>query len=322
MQVMKIDRPGGPEQMHLEELPTPTPGPGEVRIKVAAAGVNFIDIYYRTGLYPQAMPYALGLEGAGTVEALGPGVQEFSIGDRVAWKEQVGSYATQVLTKPERLVSIPSGVAFEEAAAVMLQGMTAHYLAHDSYPLKPGDTCLVHAAAGGVGLLLCQIAKMRGARVIGTVSTEEKARLARRAGADEVILYTKEDFVAACRGLTGGEGVAVIYDGVGKETFLPGFNAIKVRGSMVLYGQSSGSVAPIDPLLLNTKGALTLTRPSLGHFTRTHQEFMARAKDLFSWIAQKKLFIEIGKTYPLAEAARAHQDLSARTTVGKLLLLP
>ena len=322
MQVVRVHEFGGPEAMRLEELPTPQPGPGEALVRVEAIGVNFIDIYHRTGLYKNALPLALGQEAAGTVEAVGPDAGDVRVGDRVAWKDQFGSYGTHTVVPVEKLVPVPDGVETRDAAAAMLQGMTAHYLTHSTYPLKEGDTCLVHAAAGGVGLLLCQMAKLRGARVIGTTSTEEKAELARGAGADEVVLYTREDFTAAARRLTGGEGVDVVYDGVGKDTFDGSLNSLRPRGYMVLFGQASGPVPPFDPQSLNAKGGLFLTRPSLGHYTRTREELLWRARDLFGWIGDGRLKLRIGGTYPLAEAARAHQDLAGRGTTGKLLLLP
>jgi NADPH:quinone reductase len=322
MRVIRVHEFGGPEVMRLEEAEPPEPGPGQAHVRVEAAGVNFIDIYHRTGLYPNALPFALGQEAAGTVEAVGPGAGEVRVGDRVAWKDQFGSYATHAVVPVEKLVPVPEGVEASDAAAAMLQGMTAHYLSHSTYPLKEGETCLIHAAAGGVGLLLCQMAKLRGARVIGTTSSEEKADLAREAGADEVILYSREDFAAAARRLTGGEGVDVVYDGVGKETFDKSLDALRMRGSMVLFGQASGPVPPLDPQVLNAKGSLFLTRPLLGHYTRTRDELLWRARDVFGWIAEGKLNIRVGQTYPLAEAAQAHRDLAGRKTTGKTLLLP
>lgn len=322
MRAVRIHEVGGPELMRLEELATPEPGPGEARVAIEAAGVNFIDIYYRTGQYPRPLPLVLGQEAAGTVEAVGPGVQDVRVGDRVAWQGQLGAYATHAVVPVELLVPIPEGVGTRDAAAVMLQGMTAHYLTHSTYPLQPGDTCLVHAAAGGVGLLLCQMAKLRGARVIGTTSTEEKAALAREAGADEVILYTREDFAPATRRLTGGEGVAVVYDGVGRATFDGSLDALRIRGYLVLFGQASGAVPPVDPQRLNAKGGLFLTRPSIVHYTRTRDELLARTRDIFGWLASGQLRLRIGRTYPLADAAQAHRDLAGRATTGKLLLTP
>ena len=321
MKRIEIEAFGGPEAMRLIERPTPSPGPGEARVRIEAPGVNYIDTYQRSGLYPRPLPAALGLEGAGTVEAAGEGAS-VRVGQRVAWKDHAGSYATHAAIPAEKLVEVPDGVSAEQAAAVMLQGMTAHYLSHSTHELRAGETCLVHAAAGGVGLLLCQLAKLRGARVLGTTSSEEKAALAKEAGADEVILYTREDFAAAARRLTGGEGVHVVYDGVGKDTFLKGLDALRVRGLMVLFGGASGPVAPLDLQVLNAKGALYVTRPALAQYTRTREEYQGRARDLFGWLAAGRLQLRIGATYPLADAARAHQDLQGRRTTGKLLLLP
>lgn len=322
MKVVRIHQHGGPEVMQLDELPTPEPGAGQVRVKVEAAGVNFIDIYQRSGAYKGALPFALGLEGAGTVEAVGPGVTEVRVGDRVAWKDVAGSYATHVLAPAGSLVVLPEQIGFQEAAAAMLQGLTAHYLSHSTYPLKPGDVCVIHAAAGGVGQLLCQMAKMRGATVIATVGNEEKARLARERGADHVIIYTQQDFEAEVKRLTDGRGVNVVYDSVGKDTFDRSLNCLAWRGYMVLFGQSSGAVPPFDPQILNAKGSLFLTRPSLGHYTATREELLQRASDVLGWIASGRLKLRIDRTYPLTEAAQAHQDLASRRTSGKLLLLP
>ena len=322
MQVVRVQEHGGPEVMELEEMPTPDPGPGEARVKVEAVGVNFIDIYQRGGLYRVPLPLALGREGAGTVEAVGPNVSEVKVGDRVAWNDSQGSYATHVLARADRLVPLPEGVGAREAAAAMLQGLTAHYLSHSTYPLKPGDTCLVHAAAGGVGLLLCQMARMRGARVVGTVSTDEKASLAREAGADETILYTQQDFLAEVRRLTGGRGVDVVYDSVGKDTFDKSLDCLAKRGYMVLFGQSSGPVAPVDPQILNAKGSLFLTRPSLIDYVNTREDLVKRAAEVLGWIVAGRLRLKIDRTYPLGEAAAAHRDLASRRTTGKLLLIP
>jgi NADPH2:quinone reductase len=308
--------------MGLEELPTPKPGDGQALVRIEAAGVNFIDVYQRTGLYKNPLPYGLGLEGAGVVEAVGSGVTTVRVGDRVAWTGIPGSYATHNVVPADKLVTLPAGVDARAGASAMLQGMTAHYLAHSTYPLKAGDTCVVHAAAGGVGLLLCQMAKRAGARVIGTVSTEEKAKLAREAGAHDVILYTRQDFEAEVKRLTGGKGVQVIYDSVGKDTFEKGFNCLATRGYMVLYGASSGPVAPLDPQALNAKGSLFLTRPSLFHYTATREDLAKRAGDVLGWIQKGELKLRIGATFPLAEAAKAHQDLEGRRTTGKVLLIP
>ena len=322
MKSVRIHAAGGPDQMRLEELPMPTPGPGQVLVKVKAAGVNFIDIYQRSGQYSVPMPYGLGLEGAGVVEALGPAVDHIAVGNRVAWNGVAGSYATHVAVPADRLVPLPESLRFEDGAAAMLQGMTAHYLACTTYPLKSGERCLVHAAAGGVGLLLCQIAKSRGAQVLGTVSTEEKAALAHESGADRAILYTQQDFEVEAKRLTGGAGVHVVYDSVGKDTFEKGLNCLRPRGMMVLFGQSSGAVPPFDAQVLNAKGSLFLTRPSLGHYVATREELLRRSGDIFGWIESGKLKLRIGGSYPLAEAPRAHEDLASRKTTGKLILIP
>jgi NADPH2:quinone reductase len=322
MKAVRVQQFGGPEAMKLEELPSPAPGPGQARVKIEAAGVNFIDIYQRSGLLKGALPLALGLEGAGTVEAVGPNVTEVKVGDRVAWTGVSGSYATHNVIAGDRLVVLPAKLSFRDGAAAMLQGMTAQYLSHTTYPLKPGDSCLVHAAAGGVGLLLCQMAKTRGARVIGTVSTEAKAKLAREAGAEEVILYTQQDFEAEVKRLTGGKGVNVVYDSVGKDTFDKSLNCLALRGYLVLYGQSSGPVPPFDAQVLNAKGSLFLTRPSLFHYTDTRQALLQRAGDVLGWIEAGKLRLRVERTYSLAEAAEAHKALAGRQTTGKILLLP
>jgi NADPH:quinone reductase len=322
MRAIRIQQFGGPEAMGLEELPTPKPGDGQALVRIEGAGVNFIDVYQRTGLYKNPLPYGLGLEGAGVVEAVGGGVTTVRVGDRVAWTGIPGSYATHNVVPADKLVTLPAGVGARAGASAMLQGMTAHYLAHSTYPLKAGDTCVVHAAAGGVGLLLCQMATRAGARVIGTVSTEEKAKLAREAGAHDVILYTRQDFEAEVKRLTGGKGVQVIYDSVGKDTFEKGFNCLAMRGYMVLYGASSGPVGPLDPQVLNAKGSLFLTRPSLFHYTASREELVKRAGDVLGWIQKGELKLRIGATFPLAEAAKAHQDLEGRRTTGKVLLIP
>lgn len=322
MKAIRVQQTGGPEVLALAEIARPEPGPGEVLVKIAAAGVNYIDTYHREGAYPIDPPFTIGVEGAGTVESVGEGVEGLAPGGRVAYAMERGSYAEYAVVPAWRLVEVPETISLETAAATMLQGMTAHYLTKGSYPVQPGDTVLVHAAAGGMGLLLVQIAKLLGARVIGTTSTREKADLARKFGADEVILYTEQDFEAETLRLTDGKGVAAIYDGVGKTTFRKGLNCLRVRGSMVLYGQASGAVEPIDPQVLNQKGSLFLTRPSLGHYTLTHEEIMQRATDLFDWIATGKLTIRIDRTFPLAEAADAHRYIEGRKTKGKLLLVP
>lgn len=320
MNAIRFQQVGGPDVLRLEQVPTPTPSTGEVLIRVEAAGINFIDVYKREGRYPVPLPATLGEEGAGVVAAVGAGVPGFTPGDRVAWAGVLGAYAEYAVVPAAKLVPLPAEVSTTIGAATMLQGMTAHYLATSTYPLKPGDRCLVHAAAGGTGLLLTQIAKRRGAYVIGTAGSEEKAALARSAGADEVIVYTKEDFVAAVRRITGGRGVDVIYDSVGKTTFLPGLDLLVPRGMMVLYGASSGAVAPMDPQLLNQKGSLFLTRPTMGHYTATREELLGRAHDLFGWIGKGQLAIRVGAEFPLAEAAAAHRALEGRQTTAKVLL--
>lgn len=322
MKAIRVDQPGGPESLRSAEVPDPKPREGEALVRVEAAGVNFIDVYHRSGAYPLAFPLIPGTEGAGTVVALGAGVTEVAVGNRVAFASASGSYADLVAVPAAKLVPVPDGVSTKQAAGVMLQGLTAHYLSTSTYTLKSDDTCLVHAAAGGVGLLLCQIAKMRGARVFGTVSTDEKARLAREAGADQTIHYTKEDFVQEVRRLTDGSGVQVVYDGVGRDTFDGSLDSLAVRGMMVLFGQASGAVAAIDPQILNKKGSLFLTRPSIGHYTRTREELLQRAGDVLSWVAERRLVVRIFRELPLAEAAEAHRLLESRRTSGKLLLIP
>jgi NADPH2:quinone reductase len=322
MRAIRIQQFGGPEAMRLEELPTPKPGDGQALVRIEAAGVNFIDVYQRTGLYKNPLPYGLGLEGAGVVEAVGGRVTTVRVGERVAWTGIPGSYATHNVVPADKLVTLPAGVDARAGASAMLQGMTAHYLAHSTYPLKRGDACLVHAAAGGVGLLLCQMAKRAGARVIGTVSTEEKAKLAREAGADDIIFYTRQDLVEEVKRLTGGKKLQVIYDSVGKDTFEKGLDCLAMRGHMVLYGASSGPVAPLDPQILNAKGSLFLTRPSLFHYTATRDELVKRAGDVLGWIQKGELKVRIGATFPLADATKAHQDLEGRRTTGKVLLIP
>ncbi len=322
MHAIRIHGNGGPEVMQYEQVALPDPGPGEVRLRVEAAGVNYIDVYHRAGGYPLALPFTPGVEAAGVIDALGPQVAGFQEGQRVAYAMQLGSYAQFALVPAEKLVPIPEAVDTNTAAAVILQGMTAHYLVHSTYPLKGGETALVHAAAGGVGLLLVQLAKERGARVIGTVSTEEKARLAREAGADEVILYEREDFEAETRRLTSGAGVEVVYDSVGQATFEKSLNCLKARGCLALYGQASGPVAPLDPQVLNTKGSLFLTRPSLGHYLATREELLWRAGDLFDAIQSGELHVRIDTTFPLGEAPAAHRYIEGRKTRGKILLIP
>jgi NADPH2:quinone reductase len=322
MKAIQIKQTGGPEVMELVELPAPQAKANEAVVKVAAAGVNFIDVYNREGRYKAALPLVLGQEGAGEVLAVGSQVSGVAVGDRVAYTMTLGSYAEYAAVPADRLVKIPAGVTEREAAAAILQGMTAEYLVYDTYPLKKGETALIHAAAGGVGLLLVQMAHNLGARVIATVSTEEKAALARAAGADEVILYTQADFEVETKRITGGKGVDVVYDSVGKTTFDKGLNVLRPRGMMALFGASSGAVAPLDPLVLTQKGSLFLTRPSLGNYIATPAELQARAGAVFGMIRDKKLKLRIEHEYPLAEAQRAHRELEARKTTGKLLLIP
>ena len=322
MRAIRVQTPGGPEVLTVGELPLRGPAPGEVLVKLDAAGVNFIDIYHRTGLYPLPLPFTPGLEGAGTVLAVGDAVTSVRVGERVAWTGVPGAYAEQALLPADRLVTLPDGLSTRQGAAMMLQGLTAHYLACTTWPLRPDDTCLVHAAAGGVGLLLCQIAKLRGARVIATVSTEEKAALARGAGADVTILYGHQDFVAETLRATDRRGVQVIYDGVGKTTFLRGFDCLAPRGMMVLYGQASGPVEAFDPQLLAQRGSLFLTRPSLFHYVARREELVARAGEVSGWILADRLHLRIEREYPLAEAAAAHRALAGRETTGKVLLIP
>jgi NADPH2:quinone reductase len=320
MRFIQADQPGGPENMRIAEKHVPSPGKGEALVRIEAAGVNFIDVYFRSGVYKADLPIVLGMEGAGEVTAVGEGVEEFSPGDRVAYAMVRGSYAEYALVPAAMLVRVPEGITSQMAAALMLQGMTAHYLTHSTFPIKTGHKVLIHAAAGGAGLLVAQMAKMLGAHVIGTVSTEQKADRARAAGCDDVILYTQEDFVAATKRLVGA--VDVVYDSVGAATFLKGFDVLRPRGTMVLFGQSSGMVAPVDPQLLHAKGSLFLTRPSLGHYVATRDELLSRANDVLQWASTGRIEVSIDRTYPLAEAARAHRDLESRATSGKLLVLP
>ena len=323
MKAIRVNENGGPEVLSYEDVEVLEPGPGQALVRLAASGVNFRDIYERTGTYPMDLPFTLGQEGAGEIEAVGEGVEEVSPGDYVAFANVMGAYAEYIVAPAERLV--PFNVTLVEArlaAAVMLQGMTAHYLTHSTFPLEEGQTALVHAAAGGVGLLLCQLAKMRGATVIGTVGTEEKAQLAKGAGADEVILYTEQDFVEETERITNGEGVDVVYDSVGKDTFDGSLDVLRPRGYMVLFGASSGPVPPLDPQILNQKGGLFLTRPALAQYTASREELLWRAQSLFSWIGQNNLDVRIGGTYELSDAEQAHRDLEGRKSTGKLILLP
>jgi NADPH2:quinone reductase len=322
MKAIQFRQVGGPEVMELVDLPVPQPKANEAVVKLAASGVNFIDVYFREGRYKAQMPSVPGQEGAGTVTEVGAEVKSVKVGDRVAWTAVLGSYAEYAAVPADRLVPIPQGVNEQQAAAAMLQGMTAHYLSHDTYPLKQGETALVHAAAGGVGLLLVQMAHNIGARVIATVSSEEKARLARGAGAHEVILYSQADFEAETKRLTGGKGVDVVYDSVGKTTFEKGLNILRPRGMMALFGGSSGPVPPFDLILLSQKGSLYVTRPTLFNYIATREELLARSSAVFGMIGTGKLQLRIAHTYPLAQAQQAHRDLEGRKTTGKLLLIP
>ncbi len=322
MKAVRVHTPGGPDALRFEEVPEPAARPGEAIVKVEAAGLNYIDVYCRTGLYKHELPFTLGFEGAGAITAVGAGVVDLKVGDRVAYTGVLGAYAQFAAVPAGRLVKLPSGVTAKQGAAAMLQGMTAHYLACATYPLKRGDSCLVHAAAGGVGLLLCQIAKMRGARVIATVSTEDKAKLAREAGADAVILYTTQDFEAEVKRLTDGKGVQVVYDGVGKTTFDKGLGCLAPRGMMVLFGQSSGPVPAFDPSILNARGSLFLTRPSLFHYVAAREELEQRAADVLGWVRDGKLALRIEREYALKDAPEAHRALEGRQTTGKVLLIP
>jgi NADPH2:quinone reductase len=322
MKAVRVHQFGGLEALKYEDLSVPEPGEGEARVKLEAIGVNFIDIYHRIGRYQGTLPLTLGQEAAGTVDAVGSNVKDVKPGDRVVYASVQGAYAEYAIVPTWRLVPVPADVDAQHAAAVMIQGMTAHYLTHSTYPLKAGDTALIHAAGGGTGQLLVQAAKRCGARVFGTASTEEKAALAREAGADEVILYTQTDFEAEVKRLTNNAGVDVVYDSVGKDTFDKSLNCIRRRGIMVLYGQSSGSVPPIDPQTLNAKGSLYLTRPFLGHYTVDRAELMGRVSDIFSWIRAGELKVRIDRTFPLTDASGAHQYLESRQSKGKILLIP
>jgi NADPH:quinone reductase len=321
MKAIQVKRTGGPEVLELADLTVPEAKGNEAVVKLTASGVNFIDVYYREGRYKAVLPFVPGQEGAGQITSVGPEVKQLKVGDRVAYTAIMGSYAEYAVVPEDRLVKIPQDVSYQQAAAAMLQGMTAHYLSHDTYPLKKGETALVHAAAGGVGLLLVQMAKNIGARVIGTVSTEEKAKLARDAGADDIILYTQSDFEIETRKLTDGHGADVVYDSVGKTTFEKGLNVLRPRGYMVLFGGSSGAVPPFDLIQLSQKGSLYVTRPTLAHYIATREDLERRSGDVFSMIAAGKLKLRIDHTYPLKDAAQAHHDLESRKTTGKLLLL-
>lgn len=322
MKAIQIQQPGGVEALQLVDIPVPRPKPNEAVVKIAAAGVNFIDIYLREGRYKAPLPFVNGQEAAGVVTEVGTEAKTVKPGDRVAYAGPLGAYAEYAAVPAERLVPVPNGVSDRDGAAAMLQGMTAHYLAYDTFPLKSGQTALVHAAAGGVGLLLVQMAHNIGAHVIGTVSTEEKAKLARDAGADEVILYTKSDFETETKRLTGGRGVDVVYDSVGKTTFEKGLNVLRPRGMMALYGGSSGAVPPFDLIQLSAKGSLFVTRPKLGDYIITREELLARAEAVLGMIAAGKLKLRLEHIYKLADAQQAHRDLEGRKTTGKLLLIP
>ena len=321
MRAIVIEEQGGPEVLRLSERPDPVPGPGEVLIDVQARGVNFIDIYQRSGLYDVPLPFVPGMEAAGVVAAVGEGVTDLSVGDRVGWAMAPGAYADRAVVKASQVVPVPEQVSAEQAAALLLQGMTAHYLVHSVYPVAEGDTVLVHAAAGGTGLLITQLAKERGARVIGTVSTEAKERIAREAGVDEVVRYTETPVAEAVRELTDGRGVAVVYDGVGRDTFDASLDSLRPRGVLALFGQSSGAVAPVDPQRLNSAGSVYLTRPSLAHFTADREELLGRARELFALVGAGRLNVRVGGRYPLEEAGRAQSELASRRTTGKLLLV-
>jgi len=322
MKAIRVHTPGGPEALTYEDVPEPTAGAGQAVVTLGACGVNYIDVYFRTGQYKAALPLTVGLEGAGTVAAVGSGVTNVRVGDRVAWTGIAGSYAQMTAAPADRLVALPDKLSFKDGAGAMLQGLTAHYLVTSTYPLKSGDVCLVHAAAGGMGLLLCQMAKMRGAMVIGTTSSEDKAALAKAAGADHVILYTKQDFAGEVKRITNGAGVHVVYDGVGASTFDKGFQCLRPRGLMALYGQASGPVPPLDLGVLNAGGSLFVTRPSLNHHIATREELQARSNDVLGWIRDGKVKLRLEHQFPLAQAADAHRALESRKTTGKILLIP
>lgn len=320
MKAIRVHGPGGPEALTWEEIPTPEPGPGTARVRVEVAGVNYIDVYHRTGQYNLSLPFIPGQEGAGVVDAVGPGVTEVQVGDRVAWANAAGSYAEYAVVPAAKLVPLPAGIGTEVGAAIMLQGMTAHYLAHSTFPLRPGHRALVHAAAGGVGLLLVQIAHRLGATVYGTVGSPEKADLVRKAGADAAILYTQADFVAEVQRLTGGQGVDVVYDSVGQATFAGSLKCLRPRGYLVLFGQASGKVAPVDPQTLAAGGSLFLTRPTLGSYLLTREELLGRCQDLFNWVQARELDVRIDSTFPLERAGDAHRRIESRASSGKILL--
>jgi NADPH:quinone reductase len=322
MKAIQIQKTGGPEALTLVDLPVPKPKANEAVVKIAAIGVNFIDVYFREGRYPSALPFVDGQEAAGTVTEVGSEVKTVKPGDRVAYTGVIGAYAEYAAVPADRLVHVPDKITDQQAAAAMLQGMTAHYLVNSTYPLKKGETALIHAAAGGVGLLLVQMARSIGARAIGTVGTEDKAKLAREAGAEEVIVYTQQDFEVETNRLTENKGVHVVYDGVGKSTFEKGLNVLRPRGYMVLFGGASGAVPPFDPIALSQKGSLFLTRPSLIHYIATRNELEQRSSDIFNMIIAGKLKLRIGHVYKLEEVQQAHRDLEGRKTTGKILLVP
>ena len=322
MKAIRIHEHGGPEVLTYEDAPDPSPTPNQAVVKIEAVGVNFIDIYFRTGLYKSDLPFTNGQEAAGVVTAVGSDVADLQVGDRVAYAGVAGSYAEYAAVPAARLVKVPDGVTTRDAGAVMLQGMTVHYLTHSTFPLKPGHTALIHAAAGGVGQILVQVAKMRGARVIGTCSTPEKAEKVRQAGADEIILYAEQDFETEVKRITDGEGVHVVYDPVGKSTWEGSLNCLRPRGMAVFFGNASGPVPAIEPLALTSRGSLFMTRPSLAHYAATREELVERASDVLSWVSSGKVKVDIGETFPLSEAAEAQTKLAARLTSGKLLLLP
>ncbi|GLZ76687.1 quinone oxidoreductase [Actinorhabdospora filicis] len=320
MKAIVVSETGGPDRLEYTDVPDPVPGPGEVLVDVKAVGVNYVDTYHREGRYPMPMPFTPGQEGAGVVAALGEGVTGFTAGQSVAWTQTLGSYAEKVAVPADRLLPVPDGLDPALVAASLLQGLTAHYLSHSTYPVQPGDVAVVHAAAGGVGQILTQLVKLRGGRVIATVSTEEKAKLAREAGADEVVGY--EGFAEKVRAFSGGAGAHVVYDGVGRTTFDEGLTALRPRGMMALYGGASGAVPPFDPIRLSKSGSLFLTRPTMEHYVADREEMLGRVGDLLGWLADGTVTVRVSATYPLAEAARAHTDLEGRRTTGKILLIP
>ena len=322
MKAVRVHTPGGPEALEYEDVAEPVAGAGQTVVKLGASGVNYIDVYFRTGQYKAALPLTVGLEGAGTVASVGSGVTDVKVGDRVAWTGVAGSYAEMTAVPADRLVKLPDGLSFKDGAAAMLQGMTAHYLVKSTHPVKKGDVCLVHAAAGGMGLLLCQMIKMLGGTVIGTVSTEEKAALAKSAGAEHAIVYTTQDFEAEVKRLTGGAGVHVVYDGVGATTFDKSLSCLRPRGLMALYGAASGPVPPLDLQVLSARGSLFVTRPSLNHHIASREELRERAADVLGWIKDGKVKLRLEHQFPLAQAAAAHRALEGRKTTGKILLLP